>query len=118
VQPTDVDVVIPSVETGPGGTYNTQYTYHVDGSPDSVAWSATADLPMEGLHYGYDPITSCAVTLASTKSRRFSTTRWAGRGERDGKLYGVFEVVRARSPRVRGDCHVLTLTAPVSSWLV
>jgi RHS repeat-associated protein len=65
-QPTDVDVVIPSAETGLGGTYKTQYTYHVDGSPDSVAWTATADLPTEGLHYEYDPVLGLPMSLRAT----------------------------------------------------
>jgi RHS repeat-associated protein len=65
-QPTGIDVIIPSAETGLGGTYTTQYTYHEDGSPDAVAWSATGDLPGEGLHYEYDDTTGLLRNLRAT----------------------------------------------------
>lgn len=65
-QPTEVDVVIPTAETGLGGTYTTHYTYHEDGSPDAVAWEATADLPNEGLHYEYDPTLGLPLTLRAS----------------------------------------------------
>jgi YD repeat-containing protein len=63
-QPTGIDVVIPGTQLG--GTYTTNYTYWVDGSPDTVAYGATGDLPQEGLHYEYDPITGFPLTLRAT----------------------------------------------------
>lgn len=65
-QPTGVDVIIPSAETGLAGTYTTNYTYHVDGSPRSVAWGTTADVPNEGVHYEYDPTLGLPLTLRAT----------------------------------------------------
>jgi RHS repeat-associated protein len=84
-QPTGVEVTIPSAETGLGGTYATNYTYHLDGSPDAVAWSATGDLPTEGLHYEYDDVlglpTRLRATLGTTSLTYVTGTDYNALGE-------------------------------------
>lgn len=65
-QPTRVDIVIPAAETGLAGTYTTHYTYNEDGSPRSVAWTDTADLFNEGVHYDYHPIHGLPTTMRAS----------------------------------------------------
>lgn len=72
-QPTQVDVVVPSAETGLAGTYSTHYTYHADGSPRSVAWADTADLFNEGVHYDYDSTTGLPTTMRALSG----STAWS-----------------------------------------
>jgi RHS repeat-associated protein len=92
-RPTEVDVVIPSAETGLGGTYTTHYTYHVDGSPDAVAWTPTADLANEGIHYEYDPVLGLPTGLRASSG----ATTWDYVADTDYNALGQVEQITLRT---------------------
>jgi RHS repeat-associated protein len=56
---------IPAGETGLGGTYEFQQTYRPDGSPESTAFPAVGDLPVEGVTIGYEPVLGLADNLTT-----------------------------------------------------
>ncbi|MGW4215212.1 polymorphic toxin-type HINT domain-containing protein, partial [Lentzea sp. NPDC004789] len=60
-QPSATSFTVPAAETGLGGTYNYEYTYHSNGAPYSTRMSATGDLKRETLEYNYDPLGQIAT---------------------------------------------------------
>jgi RHS repeat-associated protein len=71
-QSTGEDYVIPTSETGLGGTYTFTKSYKVDGSPATVGYPNAGGLGGETLTYTYDAVTGKAEQLQ---------TNWPGAGQ-------------------------------------
>ncbi|WP_433825921.1 RHS repeat-associated core domain-containing protein [Actinoplanes sp. CA-015351] len=90
--PGNTQIIIPTSETGLGGTYNFNNTYNVDGSIKSTSVPGTnTDLQPETLTYGYDSLglpTTVDSLYGSTNQPYVTGTDYNALGQLDQvKLY-------------------------------